>query len=60
MGVPGVIFSLPWGMFIRKKKNKSGLISVQIIDKSFGKYKVFKTLGSSNDPQTIKHRLIWS
>ena len=36
-------------MFIRQKKNKSGLVSVQIIDKSNGVYKVAKTIGSSSD-----------
>lgn len=35
-------------MFIRKKKNKSGAVSVQIIDKSSGVYKVLKTIGSSS------------
>jgi transposase len=40
-------------MFVRKKNNKSGIVSIQIIDKSSGKYKVFKTIGSSDDPQTI-------
>jgi transposase len=34
-------------MFIRKKKNKSGVISVQVIDKSSGKYKLINTIGSS-------------
>ena len=34
-------------MFIRHKKNKSGIISVQIIDKHSGKYKMIKTIGSS-------------
>ena len=34
-------------MFVRKKQNKSGSISVQIISKSDGKYKVYKTIGSS-------------
>ena len=34
-------------MFIRHKKNKSGIISVQIIDKRCGKYKMIKTIGSS-------------
>lgn len=34
-------------MFIRKKKNKSGVISVQVIDKSTGKYRLLKTIGSS-------------
>ncbi len=36
-------------MFFRKKKNNSGVISVQIIDKSAGKYKLIKTIGSSAD-----------
>lgn len=36
-------------MFIRHKKNKSGSISIQIIDKSTGKYKVLKTIGSTYD-----------
>jgi transposase len=36
-------------MFIRQKKNKSGVISIQVIDKSSGRYKVLKTIGSSSD-----------
>lgn len=40
-------------MFIRQKKNKSGSISVQIISKSHGKYKVIKSFGSSSIPETI-------
>src|SRR5210317_934743 len=40
-------------MFVRKKKNKSGVISIQIIDKSSGRYKVLKTIGSSKDPGHI-------
>jgi hypothetical protein len=43
-------------MFIREKKNKSGVISVQVIDKSSGKYKVIKTIGSTSDT-TILTRL---
>jgi transposase len=50
-------------MFVRQKKNKSGLISVQVIDKSFGKYKVAKTIGSSTDKliihQLIEEALLW-
>jgi transposase len=38
-------------MFVRKKRNKSGLISIQVIDKSSGKYKVVKTIGCSADEQ---------
>lgn len=41
-------------MFIRKKKNKSGVISVQVIDKSTGKYKMLKTIGSSDDADEIE------
>lgn len=40
-------------MFVRKKPNKSGLVSVQVIDKSSGKYRVAKTMGSSSDPSVI-------
>lgn len=36
-------------MFVRKKKNKSGSISIQIISKARGKYRVVKTVGSSSD-----------
>lgn len=41
MGVPLYI----WGMFVRKKKNKSGTTSIQIISKTRGKYRVIKTVG---------------
>lgn len=34
--------------------NKSGTISIQIIDKSLGGYRVVKTIGSSADPEKIK------
>jgi transposase len=40
-------------MFVRKKKNKSGVISIQVIDKSTGKYKLIKTIGSSNDVEEV-------
>lgn len=40
-------------MYVRKKKNPSGVISVQIIDKSSGKYKMIKTIGRSADPIAI-------
>lgn len=40
-------------MFIRAKKNQSGTVSVQIIDKSSGSYKVVKTIGSSLDQDEI-------
>lgn len=41
-------------MFVRKKKNKSGTVSIQIIDKSAG-YKVIRTVGSSKDAEEIKY-----
>ncbi len=41
-------------MFIRKKLNKSGVISVQVIDKSSGIYKVIKTIGSSKNASDIE------
>lgn len=41
-------------MFVRKKKNKSGVISIQIVDKSSGKYKMLKTIGSSKNPEVVE------
>ena len=41
-------------MFVRKKKNKSGVVSIQIIDKSSGKYKMIKTIGSSSEVEEIE------
>lgn len=40
-------------MFVRKKKNRNGKISIQIIDKSSGKYKVIKTIGNSDDSKIV-------
>ena len=45
-------------MFIRKKKNPSGIISVQVIDKSLSKYRVVKTIGSSSDNCIIEELCI--
>lgn len=42
-------------MFVRKKHNKSGVVSVQIIDKSSGAYRVYQTIGSSADENEIAH-----
>lgn len=39
-------------MFVRKKKNASGSVSVQVIDKTDG-YRVVKTIGSANSPDEI-------
>lgn len=41
-------------MFVRKKKNPSGIISVQVIDKSTGKYVVKKTIGSSSNALKVE------
>ena len=40
-------------MFVRKKRNISGVISIQVIDKSTGKYKLIKTIGSSADSNEL-------
>ena len=37
-------------MLIRQKNNKSGTVSIQIIDRSRGRYKTVKTIGTSMDP----------
>ncbi len=44
-------------MFVRRKQNKSGIVSIQVIDKSSGHYKVVKTIGSSSDIQSIEKLL---
>ena len=41
-------------MFVRRKPNKSGVVSVQVISKEGGKYQVIKTIGSSKDGERIK------
>ena len=41
-------------MILRKKKNHSGSISVQIISKSRGKYKVIRTIGNGRTDQEIQ------
>jgi transposase len=44
-------------MFVRKKPNASGLVSVQVIDKSHGRYRVVKTIGASADPVEVDRML---
>ncbi|MEO5572643.1 MAG: IS1634 family transposase [Bacteroidia bacterium] len=44
-------------MFVRKKKNKSGVISIQIIDKSSGRYELYRTVGSSDNKIEIEKLL---
>lgn len=41
-------------MFVRKKVNASGVVSVQVIDKSKGRYQVIKTIGSSSAATEIE------
>ena len=40
-------------MFVRKKKNRSGTVSVVVADKSSGKFKELKTIGVSSAPDEI-------
>lgn len=48
------IASLFLRIFLRKLKNRSGRISVQIISKERGKNKIIKTIGSSSYEQEIE------
>lgn len=41
-------------MFARKIKNRNGSISVQVIRKDHGKYRVVRTVGTSKDPEEIE------
>lgn len=41
-------------MFCRKNKNRSGSISVQIVQKDRGRYRVVRTVGTSKDPGEIE------
>ncbi len=41
-------------MFVRQKKNKSGSISIQIISKNSGKYKVVETIGCSKSEYELE------
>ncbi len=41
-------------MFVRELKNRSGSVSIQIVNKARGKYKVVKSLGSATTRQEIE------
>jgi transposase len=41
------------GMYIRKKRNRSGSISIVVVDKSSGRYRELKTIGVSSDPKKL-------
>ncbi len=45
-------------MFVRKKVNKSGVVSVQVVTKVNGKSKLKKTIGSSSDDTVISDLVI--
>jgi len=51
MGVPFI------PMFVRKKRNKSGSVSIQIIDKANG-YRVVQTVGCSKDKDEIERMFL--
>ena len=48
------VFLYLYRMFVRRKRNPTGVVSVQIIDKSGGRYKVYRTVGSSSDPEEVE------
>jgi len=50
------VASLFLKMFLRKLKNRSGSISIQIISKVHGKYKVIKTIGTGTTDQSIQNQ----
>ena len=45
-------------MFVRSLKNRSGSTSVQVISKIYGKYKVYKTIGSATTQQKIDELIL--
>jgi transposase len=45
-------------MFVRELKNRSRSVSIQIVDKSRGRYKVLKTIGSATIRQEIDDLLL--
>ena len=45
-------------MFVRKIRNRSGSISIQIISKESGRYRVVETVGTSKDPDEVEKLVI--
>lgn len=41
-------------MFIRRKPNRSGTFSVQVVSKLNGKYKLAKSFSASSDKEVLK------
>jgi hypothetical protein len=46
-------------MYVRKKISPSGIISIQNIDKSSGKYKVLHIIGISSDLEIVLKLFFW-
>ena len=44
-------------MFVRKNQNRSGSVSIQVVSKSRGSYRVIKSFGASKDPNKIERLL---
>lgn len=45
-------------MFVRKNRNRSGSVSVQIISKETGRYRVVETVGTAKDPEEIERLVV--
>ena len=45
-------------MFVRKLRNRSGSLSVQIISKEGGRYRVVRTIGTSKDPEKVEKLVV--
>lgn len=48
-----VTFAYLCGMFVRKRRNKSGTTSVVVVDKSSGRFKELATVGVASSPEEI-------
>lgn len=46
-------FLLSLAMFVRKKKNRSGTVSIVVVDKSHGRFREVHNLGTSSDAHEI-------
>lgn len=45
-------------MFVRKKRNKSGSVTVQLVDKRNGRYRIAQTFGTSGDIHEIERLVL--
>lgn len=48
------VTQIKFGLFIRKNRNRSGSVSIQIIEKFGRKNKVLRTVGTSSDPAELQ------